>query len=315
MNLDGENGRHKPAVAENRDVRPAYYVLPSGRLPGEGAADVDLSRLAKVLWSRKFLIVLVTVITLIFAAVYALLAPRWYRAEILLAAVEDDTVGQFAGPLSGIADLAGIKSGANKTAESIAVLRSRSIARSFIEDLDLLPVLFEDDWSITTNTWKNDDQEKWPDIRDAVLYFDEEIRFVSEDSKSGLVELAIEWKDPETAALWATLLVDRVNTYMRARALKEAETNVDYLRAQLATSNLITMQQSIGRLLETELQRLMLASGNDEFAFRVVDPAQVPKLPTWPRPLMVLLLGFVLGMFLGVSAALLFTGVDEIESE
>ena len=315
MNQRYEKGVSPGVATETKDSTSVQYVLAPGGLIGERPRDFDIVELAKIIWYRKTLIISVMAVVFLLAAAFALWAPRWYRAEILLAPAEENAVGELPGPLSGIASLAGITSGGNKTTESIAVLGSRGIARSFIEDMGLLPVLFEDRWNSLTGEWEGANPARWPDIRDAVRYFDEKVRFVSHDSKSGLVKLAVEWKDPDAAATWAKMLVDRVNKDMRARALAEAETNVQYLRAQLEASNVITMQQSIGRLLEVELQRLMLAKGTEEFAFKVLDPVQVPKIPSWPRPLVVLLMGLLLGLFLGVSAALLPFGDGNIEAE
>jgi tyrosine-protein kinase Etk/Wzc len=77
---------------------------------------------------------------------------------------------------------------------------------------------------------------------------------------------------------------------MRRRALAEAEANVEYLRTELDTTTAVALQQSIGRLLETELQKLMLARGTKDFAFRVIDRAEAPKRRSRPnRPMFVIL--------------------------
>jgi LPS O-antigen subunit length determinant protein (WzzB/FepE family) len=131
-----------------------------------------------------------------------------------------------------------------------------------------------------------------------VKYFDENIRSVREDALTGLITLVIEWEDPEVASEWANLLVERLNDRMRQRALIDAESSVAYLESELNRTSLVTLQQSIGRLLESEVQKLMLARGNEEFAFRVIDPAEPPKRRVWPkRTLIVLLSTFVGGVF------------------
>jgi uncharacterized protein involved in exopolysaccharide biosynthesis len=97
------------------------------------------------------------------------------------------------------------------------------------------------------------------------------------------------------AASWANMMVDRVNEVMRQRSLNEAEYNVDYLEHALAASNVVTLQQSIGRVLESELQKLMLAKGNKEFAFRVLDHAQIPKYRTSPDRVLITTLAIIIG--------------------
>ncbi len=249
-------------------------------------------------WPLAFLAV-VGLSTLLGLA-YALLATERFRAEVLLAPAEEKSLPAIAGQLGSLASFAGISVGGGESVEPIAVLRSRDFARSFIEDLDLLPVLLRDEWDAVAGTWKDSDPEKWPDVRDAVKYFDENVRTVSEDRKSGLVTLSVEWTDPIIAAEWAALLVRRLNERMRGQALAEAERNVRYLREEMAATSVVSLQQSIGRLLETELQKLMLAKGNEEFAFRVIDPASPPKRRSHPKRALTVVAAFLMGAFLSV---------------
>jgi uncharacterized protein involved in exopolysaccharide biosynthesis len=62
----------------------------------------------------------------------------------------------------------------------------------------------------------------------------------------------------------------------------------------------VTLQQSIGRLLESELQKLMLARGNEEFAFRVIDAASPPKERVRPKRALIAVVGTMLGGMLAV---------------
>jgi len=179
------------------------------------------------------------------------------------------------------------------------VLKSKEFAQSFIEDQHLLTVLLADKWDARNGRWKNSDPKRQPDIRDAVKYFDSRVRKVQEDKKTGLVGLSVEWTDPKVAADWANMLVDRINERMRERSLQEAQTNVTYLQKELAASNIVGLQQSIGRLLESEMEKLMVARGNREFAFRVVDRAAVPKWRSQPNRPQVAALAFILGLIVG----------------
>ena len=151
--------------------------------------------------------------------------------------------------------------------------------------------------------WEGD-EEDWPDVRDAVKYFDRKVRRVSEDRRSGMVTLSIEWKDPDVAAEWANLIATRVNEQMRQRALADARANVDYLQREIAATNLVALQQAIGRLLELELQKFMFAKGNQEFSFRVVDKAQIPKKRSRPNRALIMASSVVLGGLLSIAILL-----------
>lgn len=264
---------------------------------GQYLADDEL-RLAELwgmVWSRKWTVAGITLAFAVLSVVYALMATEWYRAEVLLAPAEERNISPLQTQLGGIAALAGMTFSAGDSVEAVATLKSREFARDFIEERGLLPVLFADDWDPDEQRWLIDDPGDQPDIRDAVRRFHEDILRVDEDRATGLVTLAIEWTDPEVAAAWASVLVERLNSRLRERALKEAETNVVYLQNEMAKTNLVTLQQAVGRLLESELQNLMLARGTQEFAFRIIDPAQPPDRRVRPKRALIAIVGTLAG--------------------
>jgi len=279
-------------------------LVPEQGLIGRVEDEMTLHDLWTILWSGKWIIVVVTSLFAIGSVTYALLAEEWYRAEVLLAPVEENStlsLGQF----GGLASLAGVKMGGGGSVEAVATLRSREFARDFIDDFSLLTVLFADDWNAETGQWLIDDPKDWPDVRDAVRYFHESVLGVSENFDTGLVTIGIEWKSPTLAAEWANVLARRLNVRLRERALQEAESNVAYLQEELARTGVVTTQQTISRLLESELQKLMLARGNEEFAFRVIDAAEIPKKRVRPKRALIAVLGTIVGGMLSVFWVLL----------
>lgn len=271
--------------------------MPQDALAAAADDEIDLFKLWNTLWRSRWLIASIIAAFALGSVAYALLMPPWYSANVLLAPVKEKASLDLAGQLEGLASLAGIGSGATGSVEAVAVLKSRDFARAFIEDQALLPVLFAEDWDAAANRWKLADP---PDLRLAVKFFDENIRRVAEDRKTGLVTLSIEWKDPELAAAWANLLAVRLNDHMRQRALAEAEANVKYLRRELESTTVVMLQQSISRLLENEMQKLMLARGNAEFAFRIIDRAEVPRLKSKPRRISIVVVAVLFAGFLSV---------------
>lgn len=267
--------------------------------------EIDLRELWGVLWRGKWVVVAMASAFSLASIAYALLATEWFRADVLLTPAEKRLETGLTAQLGGLAALAGVSIGKNDSAEPIAVLKSRTFARAFVNDLDLLKVFFYDKWDQQKGRWHGDNPRDWPDSRDAVEYFHENVMKVSQDRKTGLVTLSVEWKDPDVAAFWAETLSTRLNARIRERALKEAETNVAYLQSELAATNVVTLQQSIGRLLEVELQKLMLARGNEDFAFKIVDPAEPPRKRVRPKRVLIVVMSSILGGILGIVAVLL----------
>ena len=267
--------------------------------PG-GEQALNAVQTAAILWSNKWLLIIVTLLSAIASLVYAFTATEWYRADIVLKPADSKQtqglLSQLGGGLGGLASLAGLNLNDNKSSESIAVLKSRELIGAFIQDQNLLPILFAQKWDAAAQRWKSSDPKKQPDVRDGVRYFTHNVFNVEEDKKNGLVSVIVEWKDPVTAAAWANMLVERVNDTMRNRALALSEYNVNYLKQEMAASAVVTMQQSIGRVMESELQKLLLAKADKEYAFKILDHAQAPRLREWPKRTLIVCGATLLGL-------------------
>ncbi|NHZ69958.1 MAG: hypothetical protein GWP20_01870, partial [Thermotogales bacterium] len=171
----------------------------------EGISLLDAWR---ILIRFRVMILGVTLVCALASTLFALMMTPVYRAEIQVAPVsEKDSSNRFAaqlGEFGGIAALTGINlDQGNKKNESIATLRSRKFTEQFIKDEKLIPVLFHDQWDADNQRWYETDPEDVPTLEDAWELFDKEVRRISEDRKTGLVVLSIEWEDPHEAARWA----------------------------------------------------------------------------------------------------------------
>ena len=261
--------------------------------------SLDLFQIAALVWNHKWTVFFVTAVFVALASAQTFIAKERFRAEVLLRPADTKNAPGMSGALGGLgglASLAGINISVGNTAEPIAVLSSREFTAAFLEDENLLPVLFPGRWDSTNKQWKPSWLSGPPDIRDGVRYFDKAIRTVREDKKTGFVTMSIEWTDPNVAAKWANMLVERVNERMRSRALAESELNVAYLKQELASSNIVSLQQSIGRVLETELQKLLLAKATKEYSFKIIDHAEPPKWRSSPRRALTIGASFIFGL-------------------
>jgi uncharacterized protein involved in exopolysaccharide biosynthesis len=192
--------------------------------------------------------------------------------------------------------------GGGSTEEAIAILQSRKFLKSFIEEQRLMPILFVDLWDSDSQQWLVDIEEETPTAWDAYESFSS-ILNISTDKKSGMVTLSIEWEDPEVAAEWANLLVVRLNKHLKQEAVQQAEKSIRYLKDQLATTSVVDMQQILYRLIEKQSNTIMLANVQEQYAFRVIDPAVVPEVRSKPKRMLIVVLGGVLGMMFSIFLA------------
>jgi len=238
-----------------------------------------------------------------------------YQASVLMAPVTAEqgmgALSSALGQLGGLASLVGVSvgDGNSTTQEALAVLRSRKFTESFIAERNLMPRLFQNKWDAAKGSWKTSLTTP-PTAERAFESFNRHVRFVTQDKKTNLVTLTIEWIDREEAADWANSLVQRLNSEMRARAIDEANASVGYLQKELDATAQVDTRAAINRLIEAQVKQRMIANVSMEYSFRVIDPAVVPDSdrPVRPRKAMMLAGGLLFGLLLGLIAVPLLDG-------
>ena len=268
-----------------------------------GDEVLDLRAILTLLWAgRLWIATIVALITAVATTLAFTMTPIFRSTAVLVpATAERPSLGSSMASLGAIASLAGVNlnSPSLSSEEALAVLRSREFTSAFIKDLNLMPELFAKMWDAKTITWRAG--LKPPTLAQAYRYFDQKIRFISQDRKTGLVTLNVEWRDPAKPAAWANALLLRANAEMRNRAIAKADASLGYLQKELAVTEVVETRDAINRLIEKEMSRRMVANVTEEYAFRVVDHP-VPSDPDdWVRPNRPLMIagGFLAGVIFG----------------
>jgi uncharacterized protein involved in exopolysaccharide biosynthesis len=270
----------------------------------ERESEMSLYQLVAALSARRWLILCITGFTTAVAGALAFSVHKRYQASVMVSPVSSSASNSQFGALSsltsqfsGLASLAGVSvAGDSKKFESLAVLQSEALTERFIQQNDLLPVLYQKQWDSVGKRWKPSDPEKIPTLWKANKYFKNKIRTMTTESKTGLVTLNITWKDPQLAANWANQLVQMTNDYLRDQAIRESERNIAYLNEQATKTDVVGVRQALYTLLQNEINKEMLARGNNEYALKVVDPAFAPENPSSPIVILWVLIGFFGGL-------------------
>ena len=271
---------------------------------GNDVNEVSLGELLREVTRSWRMILAVSTAFAILGFTVGKVRPAQYEASTLLLPVTDRQGGGGVGGLAslasryaGVAALAGVSLDSGGSGEeAIAVLKSSQIASRYIESEGLIPVLFSKNWDAASKRWTS---KKPPTLWQATQLF-KGIMFVSHDAKTGLVELTVRWTDPVLAARWANGIVESTNEFLRNRAVAESNRNIAYLTDESQKSTLLDAKQAIFSVMEDEINRQMLARGREEFALRVLDPAQTPELKSSPGAAkLFILLGFS-GAFLSI---------------
>lgn len=291
--------------------------------------EIDLRELFGALWKGKWIIIVTTFIFAIGSVFYALSLPNIYKADALLAPAESSNGGglsKMAGQLGGLAALAGVNLGASESSQTdlaVQVMKSRQFVEAFVNKHDLLvPLMAAKDWDLANNKLILDEElynpntGEWlrepnglrgatPTAQEAFQVFNKEVLSISQDKESGLYTVSIKNYSPYVAQQWVNWLIEDINKVMRERTIAETSQNLAYLNTQLQKTAVADMQSTFYKLIEEQTKSLMLAEVQEEFIFKVVDPAVVPELKDGPKRALISVLGTLLGGMLGVAFVLI----------
>ncbi|MDW2092037.1 Wzz/FepE/Etk N-terminal domain-containing protein [Vibrio sp. 1865] len=308
-----------------KEPNPNYLPYP----PQPADDEIDLRELFKALWKGKLTIIATTFAFAVGSVLYALSLPNIYKADALLAPAESSGGGglsKMAGQLGGLAALAGVNLGASESSQTdlaVQVMKSRQFIEAFIDKHDLLvPLMAAKDWDLANNKLILDEElynpnsREWlrepnglrgstPTAQEAFEVFNKEVLSISQDKESGLYTVSVKYYSPYIAQQWVNWLIEDINKVMRERTIAETSQNLAYLNTQLQKTAVADMQSTFYKLIEEQTKSLMLAEVQEEFVFKVVDPAVVPELKDAPKRALICVLGTLFGGMLGIAIVLI----------
>jgi uncharacterized protein involved in exopolysaccharide biosynthesis len=287
--------------------------------------DDEISLLELWLILREDWIVLAstTVTGIVIAIITFLVMTPIYRAEAIVAEVEsggarESVASTFLSQFGGLSNLVGFDlrgRGGNRN-DGRTIIQSRTFIEQFIEEQELMPVIYADLWDKTSQDWDISIKTP-PAVWRGANKFIRDFFYLEEDNETGLLTVTIEWSDPILAAHWANRLVEMANEKARQRDITDAESSIAYLNEQIEQTNAVELQRVLYNLVEVEQQTLMLANAREDYVFQIIDPAMVPVEVAKPNLFFLLVLGVISGGFLGI--VIVFTwriakGLQEQES-
>ena len=289
--------------------------------------EIDLRELFGVLWGNKIKIIGITAVFAVVSVIYALSVPNQYKASALLAPAQQQSGGLSGalGQLGGLASLAGVSIGGGESSEAQVaqeIMKSWSFIEGFIADNDLaVEVYAAEGWSresnqlkfdndvyaVKTKTWlvKNDNIGRLgPPTSWQLFKKFSEMLAVSEDKKSGLISVSIEYYSPQIAKQWLDLYISSINKHMQARQVVKVSNNIEYLEAQIGKTSITEMQEVFYTIIEEQIKSQMLAEASPDYAFVAVSPSMVPEEKSQPKRALICILGTLLGGILSVLTVL-----------
>ena len=293
------------------------------QMPSQYDDEIDLRELFGVLWAGRLKILVITAVFAVASVVYALSVPNQYKATALLSPAQSSGGGLSGalGQLGGLASLAGVSIGGGESSEAQVaqeIMKSWNFIEGFIKSNDLAVEIYAaEGWSRSSNSlqinsdlydesdsqWlveNNDTGELGPPSSWKLFQDFVEMLSVSEDKKSGLVSVSIEYYSPQIAKHWLDLYVAAINGHMQERKMAEVTRNITYLEAQIKKTNIAEMKEVFYTIIEEQIKSKMLAEASPDYAFVPVSPSMVPEEKSQPKRALICILGTLLGGMLSV---------------
>ncbi len=286
---------------------------------------IDFVSLINIILNKKKFVALITSAFLIISFLFSLYLPNVYTSNAILVPTSlEDSMSSKLSSYSSLAGLTGISiPGENNDMSQEAIERIKSFeffSQHFVGEIKLENMMAAKRWNANTNSIiynKNlydDISKKWvrkekakkksmPSHQEAYEEY-KRILKISEDKKTSFVYISIDHISPIISQRWTELIIKNINESMRERDKEIAESSINFLYESSNKTNFQSLKEVISKLLESEMQTLMLASVTDAYVFKVLESPIIPEKESGPKRALICFMGLLLGLTISITSIL-----------
>jgi uncharacterized protein involved in exopolysaccharide biosynthesis len=225
-----------------------------------------------------------------------------YRAQAIVMPVHNASHNIFGGLAQGLGGMLGLAGDVDKN-EPIQVIGSRTLLKGFIEERNLVELFCRIKAIKCIKSGLGDaiDQEHF--LNSTIDRFQKRILGVTENNTTSSVRVSITWYDRVVAAQWCNDLIELTNRTAQARAQAISEMRTKYLRQEMETTSVVSLQSALSTLLVSEMTKKMDAATQPQYAWHVIDPATPPddRFPAGPGRWVFALAASLIGSLLWIG--------------
>ena len=302
------------------------------RFIDDDEARIDYIKLINVIFKYRKIILIISSVFVALSLLLAISIPNKYTSETLLAPSNpSQSLSSVIGGYSALASLGmGLPTtGGDKSIEAIERIQSFNFfSNHFLPHIQLEDLLAAEGWDQDSNELKynpndfNKEEKKWvrevefpqtqiPSDQEAYEEY-EDILTISQDKTSQFVSISIEHLSPNIAKDWLDLIILEINESMRDEDKKLATNSINFLNNSLKETNLTEMQEALAELLQTQMEKLMLASANENYVFSEIESPIAPEERSSPNRYVILFIGSFFGFIVSILISLVLNYRKEI---
>jgi uncharacterized protein involved in exopolysaccharide biosynthesis len=284
---------------------------------------IDLFEIFKVIWSGKYLIILITIFFALSSVFYSLSLPNIYTSSTLLKVSSDDQNSQLSGmgsQFSGIASMVGINmpvSGSNKSHFVEETLKSREFTKILLSKYDFSPqiiatkdfiknsseIIFDEDiYNSKSKKWirkPNKHRGTIPTYLEVHSVLMKSLS-VQVDKESKFITLSFSHKSPVFAKDFLVNTIQELNQITKTKDQLESLKAIDYLEDEILKIQQKDMLNSINSLISLQLKTKMLSKIKDDYLLSIIDPPYIPEIRSSPNRAMICIFFTFFGALLGI---------------
>lgn len=283
---------------------------------------IDLMALIYVLTDARRFILMLTSVFAIGAVIYSLLLTNYYKSESLVM-VQGQSNNSSLSRVSGIAAMAGINisgSGkADRSLEALELIQSRWFLKHLLTFRNIKPSIMaaksynlESKELLFNPKIYDPDNEKW--VRETKNGLNSEPTYLEvydvykvqlSISKSRLTQfilITFEHPSPVFAKEFLDLIISETNHIFSQRDIDRSSKALEYLKKELAKTNLASIKLSMNSLIKAQLETQMLAKIHEDYVLSIIEPAFIPIEKSKPSRaqlcIMITIFGFILSIII-----------------
>ena len=286
--------------------------------------ELDIKELLLVIWKGKKLIVRITAIITLATLFYALMLTNYYKSEALLVSRDSSQNQSLLSQYSGVASMVGVNlstSGGGSGDEVIEIIKSRKFVRHLLTHENILPsimaakgfdtstkeLLFDKNiYDPATKKWSGSfNGGKKPSYLEAHNVYKDYIISVSMSSKTGFILISVEHISPIFAKEFLELIIKEVNMLLRKRDMEESDQALQYLKSELSKTSLVEIKGSINALIESQLEKQMMAQINEDYFLIAIEPPFISERKSKPNRGIIMVTGVIIGFIISLFIVVL----------
>ncbi len=268
----------------------------------EFSDEINILDYINILARHKSLIIITVVISVAATGIISFLSPKTYQAKAVIMPV---AYSQEQTSMSAIASQFGIASTqTSNVSEIVSLLQSNILMERVIRKNNLVPVFFSEEAN-----GKKENEQIWDGIR----YLKNSVYKVRDNKRDGIIELSVEFRDPQMSARILTSILIELTDYMSSEAKRVADTNKKYLESLIDKNSDPLIKQKIYALIARQIEISMMAEVKENIAFKILDPPKTPDREIKPNIRMNFMFSFIISMGAGIFAAFVMEYIKNIK--